>query len=181
MACSLTATLPAASACGATAAGLNELRHWLINRADITFGARDASTGLSATFSASSSLLPWAFNSRGFTLGETLNKDANTGAITHKPVVTGRLIGLTGANRAKVEALKGTNLVSIVLTKGGKFIVTGYTAGLSLETNEAGSQSENLGELVTLSTDESNEESEKYFEYLDTDYATSLAALIAAE
>ena len=181
MACSLTTTRSAVSACGAVKAGLDELHHWLINRADISFGAISASTGISGSFTESSVLLPWAFDSRGFSMTETMSTDANTGAQTHKPVITGRLIGLSGANRASVEQLKGTNLVSIVLTKAGKFIVNGRTAGLSLDTNEAGSQSENLGEVVTLSTSEDNPESEKYFELLDTDYATTLAALIAAE
>lgn len=181
MACSLTATLAAVTSCGATQAGLNELRHWLINRSAISFGAISSSTGLSTTFTAGSALLPWAFDSRGFSMTETMTTDANTGAQTHKPVISGRMIGLSGANRAKVEALKGTNLVSIVQTKAGKFIVNGYTAGLTLDTNEAGSQAESLGDLVTLSTTADNPESAKYFELLMTDAATTLAALIDAE
>lgn len=181
MACSLTTGRAALSGCGATKAGLDELKHWLIDRSAITFGAISATTGLSTTFTASSALLPYAFDSRGFQMGETMTTDANTGAQTHKPVITGRLIGLSGVNRADVEKLKGTNLVSIVMTKAGKFIVNGRTAGLTLDTNEAGSASENLGELVTLSTTEDNPESEKYFELLMTDQATTLAALVDAE
>lgn len=110
-----------------------------------------------------------------------MTTDPNTGAITHKPVINGRMIGLSGANRAKVEVLKGINVVSIVRTKAGKFIVNGRTAGLTLDTNEAGSQAENLGEVLTLSTTEDNPESAKYFELLITDAATTLAALIDAE
>lgn len=181
MPCSLTVTLPSVSGCGATQAGLDELNHWLINRADVVFGAVSGTTGISATATFGSDLLPWNFNSRGFSYGETMTKDTNTGAITHKPVITGRMIGLSGVNRAKVEALKGTDLVSIFRTKAGKFIVAGATAGLSLDTNDAGSQAENLGELVTLSTDEQNPASEKYFELLITDAATTLAALVAAQ
>lgn len=181
MACSLTTTLSSVTGCGATKAGLDELNHWLINRADISFGAVSASTGISASFTASSALLPWNVSSKGFAFGETMSTDTNTGAQTHKPVVTGRMIGLSGANRAKIESLKGTNLVSIVRTKAGKFLVFGYTSGLTLDTNEAGSNADNLGDLFTLSTSEDAPETEKYFELLVTDAATTLAALIAAE
>lgn len=181
MACTLTTTLSPFSGCGATQAGLDELHHWLINRADISFGAISSSTGVATTFTVSSALLPWNFDSRGFEMFETMNTDQNTGAQSHKPTITGRMIGLSGANRAKVESLKGTNLVSIVRTKSGKFIVNGYTSGLSLDTNDAGSKSDNLGDIVTLSTSENNPESKKYFELLMTDEATTLAALIAEE
>jgi len=181
MACSLTVTLSSVTGCGATKAGLDELNHWLINRADVTFGAISASTGLSATATFGSPLLPWNFSSKGFAYDETMTTDTNTGAQTHKPVLTGRMIGLSGVNRAKVESLKGTNLVSIVRTKEGKFLVFGRTSGLSLDTNVAGSKAESLGELSTLSTSEDNPETEKYFELLITDAATTLAALIAAE
>ena len=181
MACSLTAVRGPLSVCGSVAAGLNELHHWLINRADISFGAISASTGRATTFTAGSALLPWNFDARGFQFSEEMTTDANTGAQTHKPVLTGRFVGLSGANRASVQYLKGTNLVSIVETKAGAFIVNGRTAGLTLDTNVAGSTSEALGEVVTLSTSETNPESEKYFELFMTDAATTLAALIAAE
>lgn len=181
MACSLTNTRTPLSSCGSVASGLNELHHWLINRADISFGSISATTGRSTTFTAGSSLLPWNFDNRGFQFDEEMTTDANTGAQTHKPVIQGRLIGLNGANRASVTQLKGTNLVSIVEAKNGAYIVTGYTAGLSLDTNKASSTSEGLGEIVTLSTSETNPESGKYFELFMTDAATTLAALIAAE
>lgn len=181
MACSLAVTLSSVTGCGATKAGLDELNHWLINRADISFAAINATTGVSATFTEASVLLPWNFSSKGFSMSETMSTDTNTGAQTHKPVITARMIGLSGANRAKIEALKGTNLVSIVRTKAGKFIVNGYTSGLTLDTNEAGSNADNLGDLITLSTSEDAPESAKYFELLDTDEATTLALLVAAE
>ena len=110
-----------------------------------------------------------------------MTTDANTGAQTHKPILTGRFVGLSGANRASVQQLKGTNLVAITETKAGVFIVNGRTAGLSLDTNKASSTSEGLGEIVTVSTSENNPESEKYFELFMTDAATTLAALITAE
>jgi len=181
MACDLTTGRASSVGCGATKAGLDELKTWLVNRDGITLAAPSATTGLLTTFSAADDLFPFAFDSRGFTFSETMTTDANTGAQTHKPVLSGRFIGLSGLNRADVEKLKGTNLVAITLTKAGKFLVIGRTAGLTLDTNEAGSQSENLGELVTLSTTENNPESEKYCELLMTDYATTLAALVAAE
>jgi hypothetical protein len=181
MACSLTTGRAALTGCGATKAGLNELHTWLVNRSAFTPAAISATTGISADFTVTSVLLPFVFDARGFQFDETMTTDANTGAQTHKPVITGRLIGLSGANRADVEKLKGTNLVAIIETKAGKYMVVGYTAGLTLDTNEAGSTSDKLGELITLSTTENNPEASKYFEYLDTDAATSLAALIAAE
>lgn len=181
MACDLTTGRASSTGCGATKAGLDELKTWFVNRDGITLAAPNATTGLLTTFTAADALLPWSFSDRGYSFAETMATDANTGAQTHKPVISGRLIGLSGANRADVEKLKGTNLVVITLTKAGKFLVVGRTAGLTLDTNEAGSQSENLGELVTLSTTENNPESEKYCELLMTDYATTLAALVAAE
>lgn len=181
MACDLTTGRASGTVCGATKAGLNELRLWLVNRDGITLGTPSATTGLLTTFTASDALLPFAFSDRGFSLTESMSTDQNTGAQTHKPVITGRFIGLSGQNRADVEKLKGTNLVAIVGTKSGKFMVVGRTAGITLDTNEAGSQSENLGELLTLSTTEQNPESEKYCELLMTDEAITLAALVAAE
>jgi len=183
MSCALTTGRAAVTGCGATKAGLNELHHWLIDRDKITFGSISTTTGRSTTFTidAGAALLPFAFSDRGFLFNETMSTDANTGAQTHKPVITGRLIGLSGLNRADTEKLKGTNLVSIVHTKSGVFIVNGYTSGLTLDTNEAGSASENLGELITLSTSENNPEAEKYFELYITSEAATLAALIAAE
>lgn len=181
MACDLTTGRAATSGCGATKAGLDELKTWFVDRSGITLGTPSATTGLLTTFTAADALLPWAFSDRGFSFTETMTTDPNTGAQTHKPVVSGRLIGLSGVNRADTEKLKGTNLVIITQTKDQKFLVIGRTAGLTLDTNEAGSQAENLGELITLSTTESNPESEKYCQLLMTDYATTLAALIAAE
>ena len=184
MACSIAAGRAAASGCGtATKAGLNELNAWLVNRADITYGAVSSSTGVSATFTMGGAAVvyPYAFDSRGFQFDETMTTDQNTGAITHKPVVTGRFIGLSGKNRADVELLKNTNLCMIVEAKSGLFLVFGATAGLTLDTNTAGSTAENLGEILTLSTSEANPESEKYFQLLATDAATTLALIVAAE
>jgi len=181
MACSYTATRAVLTACGATKSGLDEQKSWNINRSDATFGAISASTGISATATFGSALLPFAFDARGFSMTDTMSTDANTGAQTHKPVISGRLIGLNGVNRADSEKFKGVNIVNITLTKGNKFIVNGRTAGLTLDTQEIGSGSENLGHLLTLSTTEQSPESEPYFELLITDYATTLAALIDAE
>jgi len=181
MACDVTTGRAATSGCGATKAGLDELKTWIVDRSGITLASPSATTGLLTTFTASDPLLPWAFSDRGFSFNEVMTTDANTGAHTHKPVLTGRLIGLSGQNRADTEKLKGTNLVAFTMTKGLKFLVIGRTSGLGLDTNEAGSQAENLGELITLSTTENNPESEKYCELLMTDYATTLAALVAAQ
>jgi hypothetical protein len=71
--------------------------------------------------------------------------------------------------------------VAIQRTKAGKYLVFGRTAGLTLDTNTAGSAAENLGEVLTLSTTEDNPESEKYFELLITNEAATEAALVLLE
>lgn len=183
MACSLTSGRDPISGCGATKAGLDELKLRLIDRSNVTFGAINTATGVSTTVTVAvgAQLWPFAFDSRGFSYSEEMTTDANTGAQTHKPVLTGRLIGLSGQNRADVEKLKGTNLVAIQRTKAGKYLVFGRTAGLTLDTNTAGSAAENLGEVLTLSTTEDNPESEKYFELLITSEAATEAALVLLE
>lgn len=183
MPCAFTNNRAPSSACGATKAGLDELNNWFIDRDKITFGAVNANTGVITTFTidVGAALHPFAFDRRGFAYNEVMNTDNNTGATNHTQTTAGRLIGLSGQNRADVEKFKGTNLVQITRAKSGKFLVFGRTAGLTLTLNEAGSQSENLGELVNLANSEGAEESEKYAELLMTDETTTLAALIAAE
>lgn len=184
MPCLATSGRPAGTGCiGANAAGLNELRSWLVNRSEITFDAVSATTGISAgfTMTGAATVFPYAFDQRNYKFNETMTTDQNTGAQTHKPVITGRFIGLSGKNSADVERLKNINAVWIVEEGGGKFIVVGRSAGIGLDTNSAGSDAAELGELVTLSTSESAPEKVKYCELLDTDAATTLAALIAAE
>lgn len=181
MACNLTTTRQAGVICGNTRAGLDELKHWLIDRSKITFGGLTPGTRVFTTMTivgTGSALLPWNFDKRGFDFTDEMSVDENTGAITHSPTIHGRMIGLDGANAADVEELKNTNLVSIFMTKAGKFIVAGYKSGLTLTTNTTGATSEALGETVTIG---STDEPEKHYEFLDTDQATTLAALIAAE
>lgn len=181
MACNLTTKRQAGAVCGSTQAGLDELKHWLIDRSKITFSGSTPATRVFTTMTivgTGSALLPWNFDKRGFDFTDEMAVDENTGAITHSPTIHGRMIGLDGANAADVEELKNTNLVSIFMTKAGKFIVAGYKGGLSLVTNTTGATSEALGETVTIG---SKDEPEKHYEFLMTDQATTLAALIAAE
>lgn len=181
MACNLTTKRQAGTVCGSTQAGLDELKHWLIDRSKITFTDLDPATRTFGSFTIASggnALLPWNFDKRGFDFTDEMAIDENTGAITHSPTIHGRMIGLDGANAADVEELKNTNLVSIFMTKAGKFIVAGYKSGLTLTTNTTGATSEALGETVTIG---STDEPEKHYEFLDTDQAITLAALIAAE
>lgn len=181
MACELTTKRQAGVICGNTRAGLDELKHWLIDRNKITFTGLDPATRTFSSFTIASggnALLPWNFDKRGFTFTDEMTIDEGTGAITHAPTINGRMIGLNGANAADVEELKNTNLVSIFQAKGGAFIVAGYKGGLTLTANTTGSESDSLGEAVSIG---STDEPEKHFEFLDTDQATTLAALIAAE
>lgn len=182
MPCQLAIDLAAASDCGAVAAGLDEQELWLFNRADVTFGALGTGTAArtysTMTVAATKQAYRWNFDKRGFAFSDEMTEDENTGAITHAPRITGRLIGLTGANAVAVEALKGTNLVAVFKTKGGKYIIAGYGSGLTLKVNTTGSASESLGETVELGSDD---EPSKHYELLITDASSTKAALIAAE
>lgn len=183
MSCALTSNRTAAGSCGGTKAGLDELKNWFIDRDKITFGAVNATTGVISTFTieTGAQLWPWAFETRGFSFGQELTVNAQTGAATFKPTLTGRFANLSGKSRADGAKLLGTNLVAITMTKEGKFLVNGRTAGLSLQGDVAGSAADALGHVLTISTSEENDESESYAELLQTDQATTLAALIAAE
>lgn len=182
MPCNFSYALAAASDCGAVAAGLDEQELWLFNRADVTFSS--PGTGATARTYGAMTVAPgkqayrWNFDKRGFAFSDEMTEDENTGAITHAPRITGRLIGLTGANAVAVEALKGTNLVAVFKTKGGKYIIAGYGSGLTLKVNTTGSTSEALGETVELGSDD---EPSKHYELLITDASATKAALIAAE
>jgi hypothetical protein len=181
MACGTLTTGRAADACVDGKAGLDELKHWLIDRSKITFGTVSATTGQIATMTVTgvgSALIPFAFYKKGFTYSESMQVNEDTGEIKHTPLLSGRFVGLSGLNRADVEKLKNTSLVSIVQAKNGKILVFGRTSGLTLTENEAASEGDAFGERVVLS---STDESEKYAELLITDTAATLSALVAAE
>lgn len=180
MACDLTTKRVAGVVCGSSQAGLDELKHWLIPRKDITFSGYTATTRTYTGFNIATGkmLLPWNFDKRGFDFTDEMAIDDATGAITHSPTILGRMLGVTGPNAADVEELKNTNLVSIFMTKAGNFIVAGSIGGLTLTVNTTGASAAALGETVNIG---SKDEPAKHFELLVTDQAATLAYCVAAE
>lgn len=179
MACSLTLSNPASEVCAPVKPGLDELKHWLVNRKDITFtGTPGTKVYTSFTMAPGATLKPWNFDKRGFVFTDEMAVDENTGARTFSPTVAGRILDLSGDAAKKVEGLINTNLVSIFAGKNGKVIVAGSKGGLDLTVNSTGSASDAFGEGVSIG---SNDEPEKHYELLVTDLATTLAALVAAE
>lgn len=180
MACSLTLTNPAGEVCSPVKPGLDELKHWLIDRASITLTESTPGSKIYTSFTIASgaALLPWNFDKRGFIFTDEMTVDENTGARTFNPTIAGRILELSGTAAKKVESLINTNLVSIFAAKNGTVIVAGSKGGLDLTVNTTGSASDAFGEAVSLG---SSDEPEKHYQLLMTDLATTLAALVAAE
>ena len=80
-----------------------------------------------------------------------------------------------GARNA-VQDLNGPNIVAIVPTKNGEFIIAGKGEGMKILTNEATTAQDSYGETVVLQV---TQMSEKRSFILDTDEATTLALLEA--
>lgn len=178
MACTLSTSLDGTTACPPPSPGLDEAYCWLANRADVTFtgGTGHVYTDITA---GAGDLYRWKFHRKGFDFTEEAAENDTTGAVSFAQALTGRILDLSGASAAAIDSLRGTDLVAIVKTKAGKVLVFGSTGeGLRLKANTAASAADNYGESLTLGNDES---SAKYYQLLDTDLATTLAALVALE
>ncbi len=180
MACSLTTSNPSTEVCAPVKPGLDELKHWLVNRKDITFteGTPGSKVYTGFTMAPTTVIYPWNFDKRGFTFTDEMTVDENTGARTFSPTISGRILDLSGDAAKKVEKLINTNLVSIFAAKNGKIIVAGSKGGLDLTVNSTGSASDAFGESISIG---STDEPEKHYQLLMTDLATTLSALVDAE
>lgn len=179
MACTLTLNNAASEVCAPVKPGLDELKHWLANRKDITFtGTPGTKVYTGFTMASGATLKAWNFDKRGFIFTDEMTVDENTGARTFSPTISGRILDLSGDAANKVEKLINTNLVSIFAAKNGKIIVAGSKGGLDLTVNSTGSASDAFGESISIG---STDEPEKHYELLMTDLATTVSALVAAE
>lgn len=180
MACSLTTSNPSTEVCAPVKPGLDELKHWLVNRKDITFTESTPGSKVYTGFTMAPTtvIYPWHFDKRGFIFTDEMTVDENTGARTFSPTISGRILDLSGDAAKKVEKLINTNLVSIFAAKNGKIIVAGSKGGLDLTVNSTGSASDAFGESISIG---STDEPEKHYQLLMTDLATTLSALVAAE
>ena len=182
MACEFNRTRPATVGCGGGIAGLDNLKLRLISRANITFGAVSATTGVASTFTVAvgKQLYPFVFEARQHDITST-GSLSETGAFTYLQAMTGRFPNLSGKSRADAASLAGTELVAILKTREGKYLVYGYTAGLTLTGDVSGASAAALGHTITIGNTEDNPESANYFELLSTDEAATEALLLAAE
>lgn len=177
--CLLSASYDGTTACPPPAPGLDAQYLWLINRSQVTFTGGSNHLYTDITLSSGADLYRWKFHKKGFDSTEEATENETTGAVSWAQSVTGRILDLSGAAASKIDSLRGTDLVAIVKTKAGRLLVYGSTGeGLRLKANTANSAADSYGETVTLGNDES---SAKYYEFLDTDLATSIAALVALE
>ena len=76
--------------------------------------------------------------------------------------------------RNAVQDLNGPQMIAIVPTKNGEFILLGKDNGMTVITNDSTTDTDGYGETVIL---QSTENSEKRSFILDTDEATTLALL----
>lgn len=78
------------------------------------------------------------------------------------------------AARNAIQDLNGPQMIAIVPTKNGEFLLMGKDNGLKILTNEGDTRADNYGETVVL---QSTENDEKRSFILDTDEDTTLAYL----
>lgn len=177
-ACLLDLELDGESQCPPPAAGLDELSVWLANKSQITFtgGTNQLYTGF--TMEELSQLYRWKVHNKGLNGGAEFAENETTGAGSWAEALNFRLLGVDAATSNAVMKLRGTDLVAIVRTQSGQFLVYGSKKGLRLKTNTHGTDADTLGEAVGIGNDDSGF---KHFQLLMTNEATTLAALVAAE
>lgn len=113
---------------------------------------------------------------KGSVVGRNELVDEENSAANWKLEVDFHLADLSADARDLVNELAGPELGVIIKTKGGKFLLFGYVEGLLMKVNNMTTDSDGLGEFVTLRATESNE---KHRILLDTDAATTEANILA--
>ena len=103
-------------------------------------------------------------------------QDDDTGATNYTHEVDARDVDWSAEALAFGKSLDGANLGVIVHTKGGKFILYGYNDGMKKSVHNASTEAEELGHFYTF---RETEVSEPPRIFLDTDEATTEAAILA--
>lgn len=178
MACLLATGKDGTTGCPPDATGLDESQVWLFNREEVTFTLSSGKLYSGFTLSATKTNFRWKVHNKGIEFADEMSSNDTTGADSWAPRLTMRILQLDNDGSEKIEALRGTDLVAVVRTKAGRYIVLGSLAGLKLVENTTGSTADNYGETFVLGSDE---EPGKHYELLDTDEATTLALLVAGE
>lgn len=146
---------------------------WLANRDDIASFTTTGNLITAFTFKASKGFYQVTAKKGSVRAYEERADDTS---INITQAVDFRLEDLSSDARDFVQGLNGPNLLAVVHTKGGKFIVVGYNDGAQMLVNTMDTETEELGEFVTLRETECDEKTRRY---LITDEDTTVAALVA--
>jgi hypothetical protein len=176
MPCLQTAGLASGSACPPPKTGLVEGQIWLGNWSEITFTGGTNKLYTDITMASTKVLFRVNVHNKGLDLTDTFEENETTGARKWPTRMPFRILDRSAAAAAFVEGL-GTELVAFIVSKSGKVFVAGSDAPLRLVENTAGFGDENFGESVVLGNDEGS----KPYQLLDTDLATTIATLVAAQ
>lgn len=179
--CTLAAGGDFSTSCPVAAPGIRPDRIWLANLSEITFTGETSGNHLFTSFTMSgvTTLFRYELHNTGNSVTEEFNAAENGGG-SFAPALNGRVLGTSNLSSAALTDMVGSTLVAIVQTKGDKFIVIGSGGGITLTTNSFSTDSDSLGESFSLSTIGDGEPT-KHKYLLDTDVATTLALLVAAE
>ncbi len=146
---------------------------WLANRDEIASYASTGNLITSFTFDAGKGFYQ-VTGKKGSV--RAYEERAEGSAVSYTQAMDFRLEDLSPDARDFVQQLNGPSMVFIVRTKGGKFIVGGINDGVQMEVNTMDTETEELGEFVTLRETEADEKTKRY---LITDEDTTLAAILA--
>lgn len=162
---------------GATPGAYDEV--WIGNRSEITVTEGTvANEGLVTAVTFDSGAGWYRFKAKK---GSVIFRESMQGGeedlVAWQPEIEFMLASNTQAARNAVNALGGPDLVAVCRGKGDTFHIIGIESGARLVTNEASTAADAFGNQVIIR--ELNNE-KKALLYLDTDVATTLAALASS-
>lgn len=152
---------------------------WIGNREELTVTKGTTSDeGLltDITFDSGTGWYRFKCKKNSVVPSETLN-GGEEDLISYQQQVEFHIASVSQAARNAIDALGGPDLVVVVRTKGDVFKVIGTDGGARMVENEETAAADGFGNRVVIRADE---EPTKMYQYLDTDTATTVAALASA-
>lgn len=144
---------------------------YLFNRSQVTAFIGGGGTCSNITFSGGAGFYQ-VVATKNSVIGREKKNDTKDSSTDYTHEVDFALTDLSFEARTFVNDMNGASLGVIIRTKGDKFILFGVNEGLEMKVNNMTTESNGLGEFVTLRVDQEKEKTWRF-------YDTSLAATIA--